>query len=131
MGAHRTNPMALAAAERAIIQNVTEFGYAYAFEVDIEPNKAKMAEITAMFDTAKEAGRSPDELDMSDAGLGITPECQDYVVYHRIRQVRKILVTGQTATINIRGPEHFRMPLTEVMNRAQLAVDGGPSENKA
>ena len=134
MGAHKSNPMALAAVASdvgAILRNVTEFKYAYAFEVSIEPNKAKMAEIEAMLDAAKAAGKAPADIDMSNEALGIDASNQDYVVYHRIQQLRRIMVVDKTAIINLRGPEHFRMPLAEVMNHAQLAVDGGPSENKA
>lgn len=131
MGAHRTNPMALAASAgdlAAVVRNATSFKYDYTFEVTVEPNKAKAEEIRAHLDAELALGKDPKDINVQ---FDLRPEDQDLVVYHRVRQFREIKVTSQVAAANIRCGEHFRMPLVEVMNRAQMAFDGGPGEAQA
>lgn len=125
MGAHKNNPVALIHAAPRPIES--PFQYSYGFQVAIEPNKVKMAEITAMLDKAKADGKTPDQIDLN---IPISPDEQDYVVYHEIQQARPSLLTRQMPVAKIRGPEHFRMPLREVLDRSQMAFDGGPGEAK-
>lgn len=131
MGQHKHNPRAIMAQAGdlgGLIRSVTDYEYKYAFDVAIEPNKAKKAEIQAFLDAELASGKDPKDI---DTRFKFTPEDQDYVVYHLIQQGRRLKVVDKIAVINIRGPEHFRMPLKEVMDRAQMAADGGPSEYKA
>lgn len=131
MGAHRTNPMALAASAgdiASVVRNATEFRYDYSFEVTTEPNKAKAAEIRDFIDAELAAGKEPKDINVH---FDLKPEDQDLVVYHRVRQFREIKITEQVAAANIRFEEAFRKPLVEVMNRAQMAFDGGPGEAQA
>lgn len=123
MGRHKDNPLALIHQAPRPINSPYKYGYGY--EVTTEPNKAKMAEITAMLDKAKADGLSPQDIDLN---IPLTPDETDYVVYHRMQQFRESLISGQTKVANIRGPEHFRCPLKDVMDRADLAFNGGPGE---
>ena len=131
MGDHRNNPIALI--HQAPKPRPVEYGYQHAFEVSIEPNKVKMAEITKMLDEAKAAGKQPNEIDLN---IPITPEEQDYVAYHQVLQLRPTSLMNQQGQrqmmmAKIRGAEAFRMPFAEVLARAQQAADGGPSDTKA
>ena len=125
MGAHKNNPVALIHAAPRPIES--PFQYSYGFQAAIEPNKVKMAEITAMLDKAKADGVDPKDINLN---IPLTPDDQDYVVYHQIMQGRPSLLTRQVPTARIRGPEHFRMPLREVLDRAWMVFDGGPGEAK-
>jgi hypothetical protein len=137
MSDHKNNPISVLARKatpksvedvRALASAVEVGGYTYGFEVAIEPNKAKMAEITKMLDDAKAAGKSPQDVDLS---FELKPEEKDYVVYHQVQQIRQLKIINQTMVVKLRGPEHFRMPMTEILARAQHQIDGGPAEAKA
>jgi hypothetical protein len=134
VGGHKGNPVAHMAHQASmgdimpLAASVTEFDYQYATETVLEPNKAKKAELFALMEAELAAGKEPKDV---NTHFELRPEDQDLVVYHRIVQLRRLKVVNQTVAVMIRGSEKYRMPLHEVMNRAQEKVDGGPSENKA
>lgn len=117
MGAHKDNPIALLH-KAAPPKPLFEMAYGFEFEVVIEPNAAKKAEIQAFLDAELAAGKKPGEI---NTGFQLTPEEQDLVVYNRICQARPSRLVQQTPVARLRCGEHMRMPLTEVMSRAEEA----------
>ena len=125
MGAHRNNPIALAAANgKPIPMTIPDLVFGFEFEVTIEVNAVKMAEIKAAYEAHKAAGGTPDTV----PDFPLTPEDQDYVVYNRPTVIRPSRFTEKHPKAVLRWNEHFRCPLREILNRAEMAFGGGQQE---
>lgn len=123
MGEHKTNGRAIAAAEPAPrFPPGTEF-YNHQFEVVIELNREKTAEMVAIVDAAKERGEDPRHA-VPRWNPTENPEWFDYVAYNRAQVARPspfAIDPRQIPAANIRLAEHFRMPLNELRARADGA----------
>lgn len=122
MGEHRTNPTAIAAAQRTILDEVLGFNLA----PTVELNKEKLAEVVAIVDAAKESGQDPRQA-VPKWNPKDNPEFFDYVVYNVPTVGRPSALSirqDQIPTASIRWSEHFRCPLTELKARADAAFAG-------
>lgn len=128
MGAHKHNPVALAAAARGPRPIQGEYQYMAGLQVRIEPNAAKKAEMQAEYDRQKAEGIPEENMHIT---FDLTPDDQDVVGYFEVMQGRPSLLTQQMPTARMRVAEAFRVPLVEIMGRADLAFNGGKSPLEA
>lgn len=101
-----------------------EQAFGFEFEVVTEPNKERMAEINKAIEECRARGEDPSGLDFD-----VSYDQQDYVVYNRVCVLRPSPLAPDPRQIpkaNLRWNEHLRIPLAEVMARADVAFSGGP-----
>lgn len=132
MGEHKLNGRAIQAARPAMRFPPGTQGYGFAFETAIELNKAKLAEVTAIIDAAKDRGDDPRNA-VPAFDPTVNPEWFDYVVYNQAHVGRPSPLLPdprQVPTARIRCTEHLRVPLVEINKRAdELFAASEPRED--
>lgn len=127
MGEHRNNPRAIRAAEPRPLPQVKE-AFGFEFEVQIELNKEKLAEVVGLVDAARARGDDP-KLAVPPYDHREHPEWFDYVVYNRAIVARPsslVINPDQIPAAKIRLTEHTRFPLADLYAR----VDGAFAERE-
>lgn len=120
MGEHSRNPIAIAADAPRRIPGPGDVQYAFRQKVELELNKEKLAEVTAILDAAKARGEDP-RFSIPNWNPKDTPEFFDYVVYNEPMVGRPSALAIDPKHIpfaTIRWSEHLRIPLVDIIARA-------------
>jgi hypothetical protein len=123
MGEHRNNPRAIEAAKPAERFPPGAEIFNHQFEVAIELNKEKTAEMVAIVDAAKSRGEEP-RFALPKWDPTVNPEWFDYVVYNQAVVARPSPLAIDPRKIpaaRIRLGEQYRFPLKELRDRTDAA----------